>query len=294
MQNWIETLHSICYLSAKGINNVAKNASEEYLHPTQHYLLGTIYFFNGDCLYTDVLRHVPFSPGTVSRQLHELEKKGFILRSKDEEQRHRKRVTMTERGSAYAAKTLAFLSRHEEKNCSDMTDKDRAHLMHCLQVISDNLTEGPHEDPLPENWPMLCHYFINLHRLINAKISDVCHEFNFSTHEHKVLLCLHYSGQWKSFKYVEHSTVVSQPEVVRSIFSLQKAGYLECRPSETDARVKLAHLTPQGINFAEAILKAHEPWMKAARKGLTARDRARLLQLLQRWEKNRDENDQKA
>lgn len=79
---------------------------------------------------------------------------------------------------------------------------------------------------------------------------------------------------------------VRPPTITKTINRLQAQGFLEKRPSETDARQAHIFMTETGRDAIRAIEKSVRKTEKQAMKGLDKKDLKQMTKLLQRIEAN--------
>jgi DNA-binding MarR family transcriptional regulator len=75
---------------------------------------------------------------TTARAVKELEKKGYITRKRDPEDRRRRRLWPTEQGKAFAPKVIDARKKAQEALAQGFTTKERARLAILLQNLAQN------------------------------------------------------------------------------------------------------------------------------------------------------------
>jgi DNA-binding MarR family transcriptional regulator len=75
---------------------------------------------------------------TTARAVKELEKKGYITRKRDPEDRRRRRLWPTEQGKAFAPKVIEARKKAQEALAQGFTTKERARLATWLKRLSEN------------------------------------------------------------------------------------------------------------------------------------------------------------
>jgi DNA-binding MarR family transcriptional regulator len=75
---------------------------------------------------------------TTARAVKELEKKGYITRKRDPEDRRCRRLWPTEQGKAFAPKVIEARKKAQEALAQGFTTKERARLAILLQNLAQN------------------------------------------------------------------------------------------------------------------------------------------------------------
>jgi DNA-binding MarR family transcriptional regulator len=75
---------------------------------------------------------------TTARAVKELEKKGYITRKRDPEDRRRRRLWPTEQGKAFAPKVIEAREKAQEALAQGFTTKERTQLATWLKRLSEN------------------------------------------------------------------------------------------------------------------------------------------------------------
>ncbi|MGC9372270.1 MAG: MarR family winged helix-turn-helix transcriptional regulator [Thermovirgaceae bacterium] len=95
---------------------------------------------------------------TTARAVKELEKKGYITRKRDPEDRRCRRLWPTEQGKAFAPRVIEARKRAQEALAEGFTEEERARLASLLKRLSENAASlrretGSKEKPAQQGGP---------------------------------------------------------------------------------------------------------------------------------------------
>jgi DNA-binding MarR family transcriptional regulator len=104
------------------------------------------------------------------------------------------------------------------------------------------------------NKDLLLFKLFDIHKIINNKANKFFSKdgVHVQVDQIPVIMVLYYEGP-QSQQEMAHELVRDKSSVLRTVASLQTAGYLKVEHDTTDKRKKLVNLTLQGVELAERI-----------------------------------------
>ncbi|AZV56523.1 MarR family transcriptional regulator [Clostridium sp. AWRP] len=141
-KNEVNELLSTYYESWFKINEIYRIWSKK--HGIQDTVLFILYVIEGSpcCSQNEICDKLCLPKQTVSLILSRLEKKGYISRKLDSEDRRNKVVNFTEQGSKYAKGILEQLKASEVEALSNMSKEQRRTMVESFCLLSDLLAKS--------------------------------------------------------------------------------------------------------------------------------------------------------
>ncbi|ADK14609.1 MULTISPECIES: MarR family winged helix-turn-helix transcriptional regulator [Clostridium] len=141
-ENEVAELLSDYYESWFKINEIYRIWSKK--HGIQDTVMFILYVIEVSpcCSQNEICDKLCLPKQTVSLILSRLEKKGYISRKLDPEDRRNKVVSFTEQGSKYAKEILEQLKASEVEALSNMSQEQRRTMVESFCLLSDLLTKS--------------------------------------------------------------------------------------------------------------------------------------------------------
>ncbi|MDA0998482.1 MAG: MarR family transcriptional regulator [Proteobacteria bacterium] len=154
-------------------------------------------------------------------------------------------------------------------------------------MTSDSNTENPGDDAAADNagygdlWARPGFLIRRLHQLHVSIFIEECKAFDVTPVQYAVLSVL-YRGTALDQVSVAAEVGIDRNNAADVLRRLDRRGFVERVASDRDRRAKLNRITDAGRRFVEDAHEAMEAAQDRFTGALSARDRARLMELLQR------------
>lgn len=140
---------------------------------------------------------------------------------------------------------------------------------------------SPEHSPYDDLWSRPGFLIRRLHQLHIAIFLEECKSFDVTPVQYAVLSVL-YRGEALDQVSVAADVGIDRNNAADVLRRLERRGFVDRVPSETDRRAKLTRITEAGRIFVEEAHTAMEAAQDRFTGSLSARDRDRLMDLLQK------------